>query len=113
VGCSGASVKEQALSDLTGSILATFPEMSNIFLHFRQVIDSKPQKAMESERKLWKDRGIASIKLLNKRDEFAGSYRLKLVSKFAPLLSSICQCEFLFKNPNGRPSIGERLGANR
>jgi hypothetical protein len=44
VGFSGASVKEQALPDLTRSILATFPKMSNMFLHFRQVIDSKPQK---------------------------------------------------------------------
>jgi len=38
------SVKEQELSDLTASILATFPRISNIFLHFRQVVDSTPQK---------------------------------------------------------------------
>jgi hypothetical protein len=44
VGCPGTSVKEQALSDLTGSILATFQKMSNKFLHSRQVIDYKPEK---------------------------------------------------------------------
>jgi len=44
VGCPGASVKEQALSDLAESILTTFQKMSNMFLHSRQVIDSKPQK---------------------------------------------------------------------
>jgi hypothetical protein len=44
VGCPGTSVKEQALSDLAGSILATFQKMSNKFLHCFQVIDSKPQK---------------------------------------------------------------------
>jgi hypothetical protein len=44
LGWPEASVKEQALSDLTGSILATFPRMSNMFLHRSQVIDSTPQK---------------------------------------------------------------------
>jgi hypothetical protein len=44
VGCPGMSVKEQAPSDLTEVILATIPRMSNKFLHFRQVIDSRPQK---------------------------------------------------------------------
>jgi hypothetical protein len=44
VGCPRTSVKEQALSDLAGSILATFQKMSNKFLHHCQVIDSKPQK---------------------------------------------------------------------
>ena len=62
VGCSGASVKEQALSDLTGSILATFPRMSNIFLHFRQVIDSKPQK---DERRKESYGTIAQLTLLS------------------------------------------------
>jgi hypothetical protein len=46
VGCPGTSVKEQAPSDLTGSILATIPRMSNKFLHFRQVIDSRPQNGL-------------------------------------------------------------------
>ena len=40
---SGLSVKEQALSDLTGSILATFTGMSNMFLPSPQVIDSRTQ----------------------------------------------------------------------
>jgi hypothetical protein len=44
VGCPGTSVKEQALSDLTVSILATFQKMSNKFLQSRQVIDYKPQR---------------------------------------------------------------------
>jgi hypothetical protein len=44
VGCTGTSVKEQAPSDLAESILTTFQKMSNMFLHCRQVIDSKPQK---------------------------------------------------------------------
>jgi len=44
VGFYEANVKEQALRDLTPSILATFPGMSNMFLHCRQVIDSKQQK---------------------------------------------------------------------
>ena len=38
------SVKEQELSDLTANILATFPGISNMFLHFRQVVDSRLQK---------------------------------------------------------------------
>jgi hypothetical protein len=49
VGCPGKSVKEQALSDLAESILTTFQKMSNMFLHFRQVIDSKPQKVWRSK----------------------------------------------------------------
>jgi hypothetical protein len=36
--------REQALSNLTASILATFEGMSNMFLHFCQVIDSRLQK---------------------------------------------------------------------
>ena len=36
--------QEQALPDLTASILATFRGMSNMFLHFPQVIDSTEQE---------------------------------------------------------------------
>ena len=43
------SVKEQELSDLTASILATFPRISNMFLHFRQVVDSTLQKGVHGE----------------------------------------------------------------
>ncbi len=46
------SVKEQELSDLTASILATFPRISNMFLHFRQVVDSTLQKGRLLRRKL-------------------------------------------------------------
>jgi hypothetical protein len=67
VGCPGTSVKEQALPDLTPSILATIPRMSNMFLHFRQVIDSRRQKGWVWVRKLWKCSTIKSIKVLNKR----------------------------------------------
>jgi hypothetical protein len=49
VGFPGTSVKEQALSDLAESILTTFQKMSNMFLHFRQVIDSKPQKLQQGQ----------------------------------------------------------------
>jgi hypothetical protein len=42
--CPGTNVKEQALYDLAESILTTFQKMSNMFLHWSQVIDSKPQK---------------------------------------------------------------------
>jgi hypothetical protein len=54
VGDPEASVKEQALSDLTASIVATFPGMSNMFLHFGQVIDSRLQKEPIWQTKLWK-----------------------------------------------------------
>src|SRR5207249_6575657 len=54
VGCPGTSVIEQALPDFTASILATFPRMSNMFLHFRQVIDSRVQKQGFRDTKLWK-----------------------------------------------------------
>jgi hypothetical protein len=53
VGCPGTSVKEQAPFDLTPSILATFLRMSNMFLHSRQVIDSKPQKDAQTKKNLW------------------------------------------------------------
>lgn len=62
VGCPGTSVKEQALSDLTVSILATFQKMSNKFLHPRQVIDSKPQK---DERRKESYGTIAQLSLLS------------------------------------------------
>jgi hypothetical protein len=43
------SIKEQELSDLTASILTTFHGMSNMFLQFRQVIDSRLQKGVCGE----------------------------------------------------------------
>ena len=44
------SVWEQALPDLTASILAIFPLLSNMFLHNRQVIDSRaPNERFEAE----------------------------------------------------------------
>lgn len=51
---------------MTASILATFQRMSNMFLHFRQVIDSRLQKDGVKGTKLWNYRTIRSIKLLNK-----------------------------------------------
>jgi hypothetical protein len=62
VGCPGTSVKEQALSDLTVSILATFQKMSNMFLHSRQVIDSKPQKHWREKESYGR---IAQLRLLS------------------------------------------------
>jgi len=56
------SVKEQALSDLAGSILATFQKMSNKFLHSCQVIDSKPQK---DDRRKESYGSIAQLSLLS------------------------------------------------
>jgi hypothetical protein len=96
VGCPGKSVKEQELSDLTASILATFPKMSNMFLHFRQVIDSRLQNEASRATKLWKYRTIRSIKLLNKWM----SLRVLLVEankQIAPLLSSIPQAGLYFR----------------
>jgi len=62
VGCPGTNVKEQALSDLAGSILATFQKMSNKFLHSCQVIDSKPQKDDRSKESYG---SIAQLSLLS------------------------------------------------
>lgn len=72
VGCPGTSVKEQAPFDLTPSILATFPRLSNMFLHFRQVIDSRLQKYRSRRKNLWNWLAIRSIKELNKRKNCAG-----------------------------------------
>ena len=96
MGCPGKSVKEQELSDLTASILATFPRMSNMFLHFRQVIDSRLQKEGPMRTKLWKLRTIRSIKLLNKWMICAGSFWLRLTGK---------SCPFCFLNPLKRDCI--------
>jgi hypothetical protein len=51
---SGTSVKEQAPSDLTASILTTFPGMSNMFLHYCQVVESKVIRELIWKLKLWK-----------------------------------------------------------
>jgi len=84
------SVRKQAPSDLTGSILTTFPRMSNMFLHFRQVIDSKLQKLRAG----WESCGIALWLTL------LGSWTSRTIewfvlietwSKFAPLFLSILQ----------------------
>jgi hypothetical protein len=62
------SVKEQALSDYTGSILATFTGMSNMFLHFPQVIDYRTQSGAHGQIILWNPTAISDIRFLNKQD---------------------------------------------
>jgi hypothetical protein len=62
---SGTSVKERAPSDLTASILATFPRMSNMFLHYRQAIESRATRELIWKTKLWKEGPIRFFKLLN------------------------------------------------
>lgn len=54
---------------MTASILATFQRMSNMFLHFRQVIDSKLPNDYIGQAKLWKFHRIRTIKVLNKWDD--------------------------------------------
>jgi hypothetical protein len=61
--------------------------MSNIFLRFRQVIDSRPQKYHGARRKLWNSTAITSIKLLNKRMTSQVPIGLRR-KQFAPLSSS-------------------------
>jgi len=46
--------------------------MSNKFLHFRQVIDSRTQKRTGEARKLWKAQAIGSIKVMTQDKEIIG-----------------------------------------
>lgn len=72
--------------------------MSNMFLHFPQVIDSKLKKQGQAAVNLWNSRMISLIRFLNKQADFEVRSEIEADGKFAPLPSSIPQAGLCFLN---------------